>query len=73
MEAQMKSIAFAMLTCALALAGCGHNTEQKSASGAGGGAIAGAVVGGPVGAVVGAAAGGAGGAAASKAEENDRK
>jgi len=45
----------------LALAGCGHNTEQKAATGA----VAGAVVGGPVGAAV----GGAAGAAVSKAEE----
>lgn len=35
------------------LAGCGHNTEQRAASGA----IGGAVVGGPVGAAVGAGAG----------------
>jgi hypothetical protein len=38
---------------ALALAGCGHNTTQRAATGA----IAGAVVGGPVGAAVGGAAG----------------
>jgi len=44
----------------LALAACGGNTEQRSATGAGSGAVAGAVVGGPVGAVVGAAVGGAG-------------
>jgi hypothetical protein len=37
----------------LALAACGHNTEQKAATGA----VAGAVVGGPVGAAVGGAAG----------------
>ena len=43
--------AFAVL--ALALAACGHNTEQRAATGA----VAGAVVGGPVGAVAGAAAG----------------
>ncbi|MFN3584584.1 hypothetical protein [Phenylobacterium sp.] len=46
---------------ALALAACGHNTEQKAATGA----VAGAVVGGPVGAAAGAAVG----AAASKIEE----
>jgi len=39
----------------LTLAACGHNMEQRAASGA----IAGAVVGGPVGAAVGAAAGAA--------------
>ncbi|MFC3069741.1 hypothetical protein [Phenylobacterium soli] len=38
---------------ALALAGCGHNTEQRAATGA----AAGAVVAGPVGAVIGAGAG----------------
>ncbi|MBX3484959.1 hypothetical protein [Phenylobacterium sp.] len=37
----------------LALAACGHNTEQRAATGA----VAGAVVGGPVGAAVGAGAG----------------
>jgi len=40
---------------ALSLAACGHNTEQKAATGA----VAGAVVGGPVGAAVGGAAGAA--------------
>jgi len=40
---------------ALMLAACGHNMEQRAATGA----IAGAVVGGPVGAAVGAAAGAA--------------
>lgn len=40
---------------AVSLAACGHNTEQKAASGA----VAGAVVGGPVGAAVGGAAGAA--------------
>ena len=61
--------------CSLALAACGHNGEQKSATGAGTGAVAGAVVGGPVGAVVGAAVGGAGGAAENKVQEdnNDNK
>ena len=38
---------------ALALAACGHNMEQRAASGG----VAGAVVGGPVGAAVGATAG----------------
>jgi osmotically inducible lipoprotein OsmB len=40
---------------ALSLAACGHNVEQKAATGA----VAGAVVGGPVGAAVGGAAGAA--------------
>ena len=40
---------------ALALAACGHSTEQKAATGA----VTGAVVGGPVGAAVGGAAGAA--------------
>ncbi|WP_184724275.1 hypothetical protein [Caulobacter sp.] len=39
--------------CAFVLTACGHNAEQRAASGA----IAGAVVGGPVGAAVGGAAG----------------
>ena len=46
----------ALLTAAglaLMLAACGHNVEQRAATGA----AAGAVVGGPVGAVAGAAAG----------------
>ena len=38
---------------ALTLSACGHNTEQKAATGA----VAGAVVAGPVGAAAGAAAG----------------
>lgn len=38
---------------ALALSACGHNVEQRAATGA----VAGAVVAGPVGAVVGAGAG----------------
>lgn len=46
---------------ALSVAACGHNTEQRAATGA----VGGAVVGGPVGAVVGAAAG----AAVSKATD----
>lgn len=40
-------------SAALALGACGHNTEQRAATGA----VAGAVVGGPVGAAAGAAAG----------------
>jgi osmotically inducible lipoprotein OsmB len=43
----------ASVSAALALAACGHNVEQRAATGA----AAGAVVGGPVGAVVGAGAG----------------
>ncbi len=46
---------------ALTLSACGHNTEQKAATGA----VAGAVVGGPVGAAAGAAVG----TAAGKAQE----
>jgi len=49
------------LGAAVALSACGHNTEQRAATGA----VAGAVVGGPVGAAV----GGAAGAAVSKAED----
>jgi hypothetical protein len=45
---------------ALALAACGHNMEQRAATGG----VAGAVVAGPVGAVVGAAGGAAVDAAA---------
>ena len=45
---------------ALTVAACGHNTQQRAATGA----IAGAVVGGPIGAAVGAGAG----AAVSKAK-----
>jgi hypothetical protein len=41
------------LAAAFALAACGHNMEQRAATGA----IAGAVVAGPVGAVVGAGVG----------------
>ena len=44
---------FAATGLALTLAACGHNVEQRAATGA----AAGAVVGGPVGAVAGAAAG----------------
>ena len=42
-----------VLAVGLLLAACGHNTEQRAATGA----IAGAVVAGPVGAAAGAAAG----------------
>jgi uncharacterized protein YcfJ len=41
------------VAAALSLSACGHNMEQRAASGA----LAGAVVAGPVGAVVGAGAG----------------
>ena len=61
------------LGMAVALAACGSNTEQRSATGAGSGAVAGALVGGPVGAVVGAAAGGAGGAGVSAAEKSEAR
>ena len=47
---------------AVSLAACGHNTEQKAATGA----IAGAVVAGPIGAAV----GGATGAVVSKTEKD---
>jgi uncharacterized protein YcfJ len=50
-----------LLAASAALAACGHNTEQRAATGA----VAGAVVAGPVGAAVGAGAG----AAVSKAED----
>jgi len=43
----------APVAATLALAACGHNVEQRAATGA----VAGAVVGGPVGAAAGAAAG----------------
>ena len=48
-----KIIAPVVALAALALAGCGHNTEQRAATGA----ATGAVIAGPVGAVVGAGAG----------------
>lgn len=53
----MKPISLAIaLTCgALLTAGCGHNMEQRAATGA----VAGAVVAGPVGAAVGAGVGAA--------------
>jgi osmotically inducible lipoprotein OsmB len=49
---------------ALALAACGHNMEQRAATGG----VAGAVVAGPVGAVAGAATG----AAVSAAEDQSK-
>jgi osmotically inducible lipoprotein OsmB len=61
-EKNMKT-AFPLITAVtlgLALAACGHGTEQRAATGA----IAGAVVAGPIGAAVGAGVG----AAVSKAE-----
>lgn len=50
----MRKLTFLTLALsALALSACGHNVEQRAATGA----VAGAVVAGPVGAVVGAGAG----------------
>lgn len=51
----MKTIttASALAVAAIALAACGHNTQERAATGA----IAGAVVAGPVGAAAGAAVG----------------
>jgi osmotically inducible lipoprotein OsmB len=46
-------LVLAALGASVSLSACGHNTEQKAASGA----VAGAVVAGPVGAAVGGAAG----------------
>ena len=51
------------------LGGCGHNMEQRAATGAASGAAAGAVIAGPVGAVVGAGAGAVGGAVVDDAEK----
>ena len=48
-----KTFAVLVIASAMILGACGHNTEQKAATGA----VAGAVVGGPVGAAVGGAAG----------------
>ena len=49
-----RALAFALLLSASAsLSACGHNMEQRAATGA----IGGAVVAGPIGAVVGGAAG----------------
>jgi outer membrane lipoprotein SlyB len=52
------------LAASLLLAACGHNVEQRAATGA----VAGAVVGGPIG----AAAGGAAGAAVSKTVDDPK-
>ncbi|WP_430424495.1 hypothetical protein [Phenylobacterium sp.] len=49
----MRTLTFLTLAAALALSACGHNVEQRAATGA----VAGAVVGGPVGAAVGAGVG----------------
>ena len=46
-------LVLAVAGMALGLAACGHNVEQRAATGA----VAGAVVGGPVGAAAGAAVG----------------
>ncbi len=54
-----------LTAAALSLAACGHNMEQRAATGA----IAGAVVAGPVGAAVGAGVG----AAVDKADKADGK
>lgn len=60
-----KSVSLLALIGAAALLGaCGHNMEQRAATGA----VAGAVVGGPVGAAVGATAG----AATSKAADDPK-
>ena len=58
MEMDLRPKTYPLLAAAVAaltLGGCGHNVEQKAATGA----IAGAVVGGPIGAAVGGAAGAA--------------
>jgi len=49
----MRELALPLALAAVALAACGHNTEQRAATGA----IAGLIVGGPIGAAVGAGAG----------------
>lgn len=59
-----KFIALALFAAGLGLGACGHNMEQRAASGA----VTGAVVGGPVGAAVGATAG----AATSVVRDNPR-
>jgi hypothetical protein len=48
-----KVLGVCLVSTGLLLAGCGHNVEQRAATGA----VAGAVVGGPVGAAAGAAVG----------------
>ena len=45
--------ALVLVASMIMLAGCGHGTEQRAATGA----VAGAVLGGPIGAAAGAAAG----------------
>jgi osmotically inducible lipoprotein OsmB len=60
--------AAALLGFAL-IGACGHNMEQRAATGAASGAAAGAVVAGPPGAAVGAVAGAVGGAAVDEAKE----
>ena len=55
----------AIAGAAFSLAACGHNMEQRAATGG----VGGAVVAGPVGAVVGAA----GGAAVSAAQDDNNK
>jgi hypothetical protein len=57
----MKRLFPIVVMAAVALAACGHNVEQRAATGA----VAGAVVGGPIGAAVGAGVG----AAVSKAAD----
>lgn len=50
----MRNLTVLLAAClGLAVAACGHNTEQRAATGA----VTGAVVGGPVGAAVGAGVG----------------
>jgi hypothetical protein len=61
---QKISTAIGVLALAAALAACGHNTEQKAATGA----ATGLVVAGPVGAAV----GGAAGAVAQKVEDSSK-
>jgi len=49
----MRAIALTLTLAGLALAGCGHNVEQRAATGA----ATGLVLGGPIGAAVGAGVG----------------
>jgi len=53
MESLVRSIVLTMAVLALGLAACGHNVEQRAATGA----AAGLVVAGPLGAAVGAGVG----------------
>lgn len=53
MESHVRSIVLTTALLALGLAGCGHNVEQRAATGA----AAGLVVAGPLGAAVGAGVG----------------